>query len=101
MVSLIIDSLHELRQRRPVSLSGESLLEQAGQGRPPLLRPDRSRPGQPSLDVVDARQGFFRGPRGVEVPLLHMGEQGPPNRRQRKVEAGADATAFTRILDAA
>ena len=38
IVSLIIDSLHELRQRWPVCLVGESLVELAGQGRPPLLR---------------------------------------------------------------
>jgi hypothetical protein len=29
---LIIDSLHELRQRRPVCLSEESLVELGGQG---------------------------------------------------------------------
>ena len=45
VVSLIIDSLQQLRQCRPVALSEESLVELAGQGRPPLLRPDRSRPG--------------------------------------------------------
>jgi hypothetical protein len=93
IVSLIIDSLHELRQRWPVALSEESLVELAGQGHPPLLRSDRGRFGQPSLDLADALQGFLRGPPGVEVPLLHMGEQGPPNRRQRKVQAGADRAA--------
>jgi hypothetical protein len=45
IVSLIIDALHELRQRRPVCLSEESLVELAGQGRPPLLRPDHGRFG--------------------------------------------------------
>ena len=93
VVSLIIDSLHELRQRWPVALSEESLVELAGQGRPPLLRPDRGRFGQPFLDVVDALQGIGGGPPGVEVPLLDMGEQGLPNRRQGKVEAGADGVA--------
>jgi hypothetical protein len=39
IVSLIIGSLQQLRQRWPVSLSEESLVELAGQGRPPLLRP--------------------------------------------------------------
>lgn len=39
IVSLIIGSLQQLRQRWPVSLSEESLVEVAGQGRPPLLRP--------------------------------------------------------------
>jgi hypothetical protein len=38
IVSLIIDALHELRQRRPVALSEESLVELAGQRRPTLLR---------------------------------------------------------------
>jgi hypothetical protein len=80
IVSLIIDSLHELRQRWPVALSEESLVELAGQGCPPLLRSDRSRPGQPSFHVFDAVQGFGGGPLGVEVPLLHVGEQGPPDR---------------------
>ncbi len=93
IVSLIIDFLHELRQCWPVALSEESLVELAGQGRPPLLRPDRSRSGQPSLDVVDALQGLGGGPPGVDVPLLHVGEQGLPNRRQGKVEAGADGVA--------
>jgi hypothetical protein len=54
IVSLIIDALHELRQCWPVCLSEESLVELAGQGCPPLLRSDRSRFGQPSLDLVDA-----------------------------------------------
>ena len=49
--------------------------------------------GQPSLDVVDALQGIGGGPPGVDVPLLHVGEQGLPNRRQGKVEAGADGVA--------
>ena len=93
IVSLIIDSLHELRQCRPVALSEESLVELAGQGRPPLLRSDRGRFGQPFLDLVDALQGIGGGPPGVDVPLLHMGEQGPPHRRQGKVEAGADGVA--------
>ena len=64
IVSLIIDCLHELRQRRPVALSEESLVELAGQGRPPLLRSDRSRSSQPSLDLVDAVQGLGGGPPG-------------------------------------
>jgi hypothetical protein len=93
IVSLIIDSLHELRQRWPVALSEESLVDLAGQGRPPLLRSDRGRFGQPSLDLADALQGIGGGPTGIEVPLLHMGEQAPPNRRQGKVEAGADRAA--------
>jgi hypothetical protein len=38
VVSLIVDSLQELRQRWPVALSEESLVELAGQGCPPLLR---------------------------------------------------------------
>ena len=37
VVSLIIDALHELRQRRPVSLVNKSLVEIFGQRRPPLL----------------------------------------------------------------
>ena len=74
IVSLIIDFLHELCQCWPVCLSEESLVELAGQGCPPLLRPDRSRPGQPFLDVVDAVQGIGGGPPGVCVPLLDVGE---------------------------
>ena len=46
--------------------------------------------GQPLLDLVDPLQWLGGGPSGVDVPLLHVGEQGPPNRRQGKVEAGAD-----------
>ena len=76
IVSLIIDSLHELRQCWPVALSEESLVELAGQGRPPLLRSDRSRFGQPSLDVVDALQGLGGGPPGIAVPLLARGRAG-------------------------
>jgi hypothetical protein len=38
VVSLIVDSLQELRQRWPVALSEDSLVELAGQGCPPLLR---------------------------------------------------------------
>jgi hypothetical protein len=45
IVSLIIDSLQQLRQCRPVALSEESLVELAGPGRPPLLGPDRGRFG--------------------------------------------------------
>ena len=93
IVSLIIDSLHELRQCWPVALSEESLVELAGQGCPPLLRSDRGRFGQPFLDLVDALQGIGGGPPGIEVPLLHVGEQGPPYRRQGNVEAGADGVA--------
>ena len=40
IVSLIIDSLQELRQCWPVALSEESLVELAGQGRPRLLLPN-------------------------------------------------------------
>ena len=47
IVSLIIDSLHELRQCRPIPLSEESLVELAGQACPPLLRCDRGRLGKP------------------------------------------------------
>ncbi len=47
IVSLIIDSLHELRQCWPVALSEESLVELVGQGCPPLLRSDLGRFGQP------------------------------------------------------
>jgi hypothetical protein len=93
VVSLVIDSLQQLCQCWPVALSEESLVELAGQGRPPLLRSDRSRFGQPFLDVVDAVQGFGGGSPGLEVPLLDVGEQGPPNRWQGKVEAGADGVA--------
>jgi len=93
VVSLIIDALQQLRQRRPVSLSEESLVELACQRRPPLVRPDRSRPGRPSLDLVDSLQGSLRGPPSIEVPLLHVDEQGPPHRRQAKVEAGGDSAA--------
>ena len=93
IVSLIIDFLQQLRQRWPVALSEESLVELAGQGRPPLLRSDRSRFGQPFLDLVDALQRLSGGPPGVAVPLLDMGEQGLPNRRQGKGETGADGVA--------
>jgi hypothetical protein len=93
IVSLIIDSLQQLRQCWPVALSEESLVELAGHGRPPLLRSDRGRFRQPFLDLVDALQGFLRGPAGIEVPLLHVGEQDPPNRRQGQVEAGANGAA--------
>jgi hypothetical protein len=37
-MSLVVDLLHELRQRWPVALSEESLVEAASQRRPPLLR---------------------------------------------------------------
>ena len=93
IVSLIIGSLHQLRQRWPVSLSEESLVELAGQGRPPLLRPDRSRPGQPSLHLDDALQGIGGGPPRVDIPLRHMGKHGPPHRRQGNFEAGANGPA--------
>jgi hypothetical protein len=93
IVSLIIDGLHELRQRRPVSLANESLVELAGQGSPPLLRSDLSRSNQPCFDLVDGLQGFLRGSSGVAVPLLHVGEQGLPHRVKRHLEAGADGVA--------
>jgi hypothetical protein len=93
IVSLIIGSLQQLRQRWPVSLSEESLVEVAGQGRPPLLRPDRGCFGQTFLDLAHAVQGIGSGPPRVEVPLRHIGEQGLPHRRQGKVEAGADGVA--------
>ena len=93
IVSLIIDSLQQLRQRRPVSLSDQPLVELVGQDRPPLLRWDLRRPGEPSLDLVDAAQGFGGCPPGVGVPVLHLGEQGLPNRMVRHVEAGADGVA--------
>jgi hypothetical protein len=70
IVSLIIDFLQQLRQCWPVALSEESLVELAGQGRPALLRPDRGRFGQPSLDVVDALQGFLRGSPGLRFHSL-------------------------------
>jgi hypothetical protein len=53
IVSLIIDYLHELRQRWPVALSEESLVELAGQGRPHCSGPIRGRFGQPSLETDD------------------------------------------------
>jgi hypothetical protein len=81
IVSLIIDSLQQLRQCWPVALLGESLVELAGQGCPPLLRPDRGRFGQASFHVVNALQGIGGGPPGIEVPLLDVGEQGLPDRR--------------------
>ena len=90
IVSLIIDSLHELRQCWPVALSEESLVELAGERCPPLLRSDRGRFGQPSLDLVDALQLLGGGTPRVAVPLLHVGEEGLPNCRQGKVEPGAD-----------
>jgi len=93
VTSLVVDLLHELRQCWPVALSEESLVELAGQARPSLLRPDRSRFGQLFLDVVDAVQGFRRSPSRVVVPVLDVGQQGLPNRRQGKVEAGADGVA--------
>jgi hypothetical protein len=92
-VSLVVHLLNEMRERRPVSLSEESLVELAGQGRPPLLRSDRGCFGQPFLDLVDAVQGIGGGPPGIEVPVLDVGEQGLPNRRQWKVEPGADGVA--------
>ena len=93
IVSLIIDALQQLRQRRPVALSEESLVELAGQRRPPLLRSARGRFGQPFLDLVDALQRFGGGPPGIDVPLLDVGEQGPSNRVNRHLEAGADGVA--------
>jgi hypothetical protein len=81
IVSLIIDALQQLRQRRPVCLSEESLVELAGQGCPPLLRPDRSRRGQPFLDVVDAVQRLGGGPSGIEVPLLPTSSREAPGSR--------------------
>jgi hypothetical protein len=44
VMSLVVDFLHELRQRRPVSLSEESLVELFSQRRPPLPRLDLSGP---------------------------------------------------------
>jgi hypothetical protein len=38
VMSLVVDLLHELRQRWPVALSEESRVDLAGQRRPPLLR---------------------------------------------------------------
>ena len=61
IVSLIINSLQQLRQRRPVALSEESLVELAGQGRPPLLRPDR---GQPPLTSLTFCRGLAAARRG-------------------------------------
>ena len=85
--------LYELRERRPVSLSEESLVELVGQRGPPLLRWDLGRPGEPCLDLVDGLQGLGGGPPRVGVPILHLGEQGLPNRVVRRVEAGADGPA--------
>ena len=93
VVSLIIDSLHELRQCWPVALSEESLVELAGQGRPPLLRSDLGRRGQPFLDVVDALQRLDGGLSRVAVPILDVGEKGLPHRVMRHVEVGADGVA--------
>ena len=93
VVSLISDSLHDKRQRRPVSLSEESLVELAGQGRPPLLRPDRGRSGQPFFDVVDALQLLGGGTSGVAVPVLDVDEQGLPHPVKRHIETGADGAA--------
>jgi hypothetical protein len=93
IMSLIIDSLHELGECWPVALSEESLVELAGQGRPPMFRSDLRLLGQPLLDLVDALQGIGGGPSRVAVPVLDMGEQCPPNPRQGKVEAGADGAA--------
>jgi hypothetical protein len=93
IVSLIIDSLQQLRQRRPVALSEESLVEPAGQGYPPLLRPDRSRPGQPTFHFVDALQRLGSGPSRVAVPILDVDEKGLPHRVNRHLEAGADGVA--------
>jgi len=90
---LIIGSLHELGECRPVTLSEESLVELAGQGRPPLLRPDRGRFGQPFLDVVDALQLLGGGPSGVAVPVLDVDEQGLPHPVKRHIETGADGAA--------
>jgi len=93
IVSLIIDALHELRQRRPVALSEESLVELAGQGCPPLLRSDRSRRGEPFLELVDVVQRLDGGLSRVAVPLFDVGEQGLPHRVNRHLEAGADGVA--------
>jgi hypothetical protein len=40
VVSLFVDLLHELRQRRPVFLTEESFIDLARQSRPPLLPSD-------------------------------------------------------------
>ena len=48
IVSLIIDSLHELRQCRPVALSEESLVELVGQ-RLPTAAPVGSEPLRPAV----------------------------------------------------
>jgi hypothetical protein len=93
VMSLVMDLLHELRQCWPVALSEESLVELAGQGRPSLLRPDRGRFGQPFLDLMDTLQCLGCGQSRVAVPVLDVGEQGSPHRRQGKVEAGADGAA--------
>ena len=94
-MSLVVHLLHELRERRPVSLLEESLVELVGQGGPPLLRWGMGRLDEPSLDVVDGLQGFGGGSSRVGVPILHLCEQGLPNHWGRYVEAGADGlTAF-------
>jgi len=64
IVSLIIDALHELRQRRPVSLVNESLVELYGQRRPPLLRSDLSRSNQPCFTSLTPCSGLAAARRG-------------------------------------
>ena len=84
VVSLIIDALHELRQCRPVALSEESLVELAGQAAhrcPASIEPLPSR----LLTSLTPCAGIGGGPPRVDVPLLHMGEQDPPDRRQGRL----------------
>jgi hypothetical protein len=81
VVSLIVNGLHELRQRRPVSLAEETLIELTSQHRPPLLGFHLGRPGYPYLHLVDVAQGLGGGSSRVAVPVLDVGEQGLPDRR--------------------
>ena len=92
IVSLIMNGLHELRQRRPVTLAREALIELTRQHRPPLLWSDTGG-CQPRFDVVHALQGHVGRISRVGVPVLHVGQQRLPDRRQGRVEVGADGAA--------
>jgi hypothetical protein len=64
VVSFIMSGLKELRQRRPISLSEETLVELASETRPPLLWFDLGRIGEAYLHLGDVPQGAGRRPVG-------------------------------------
>jgi len=56
-----MNGLHELRQRRPVTLSGETLVGLGSEHRPPLIWFNLGRVGHPHLHIVDLAQWLCGG----------------------------------------